>query len=84
MMNTFGGFLSVADCPLDSSSLIYSSVSPMEFGSAYDSAYNDPMFSMGYFKAVPGTQQQLASVDYPEEPMYAVPVDVRMMSGRKV
>ncbi len=79
MMNTFGGFVSVADCPLDSSHLVYSSVSPYDmYGSVYDYAYADPIFGMGYYKA---PQQQLAVV---EEPMYAVPVSVRMMGGRKV
>lgn len=44
MQSMFGGYISVADCPGDTSPFVYSGTNPYDVygGSAFDSVYNDP------------------------------------------
>lgn len=44
MMSMFGGYVSVADCPISTSPFVYSSLNPYDVygGSEFDSIYNDP------------------------------------------
>lgn len=89
MMSTLGGYVSISNCGLDSSSaFVYSTSSPYEiYGDAYDTGYHDayyPFATVGnFYKSDPGAAQQLREMN-PKTSVYAVPVGVRMMRGRKV
>jgi hypothetical protein len=93
MMSMFGGYMSVADCPIDFGSSVYSplsTISPYDFygEDSYGSFYANPSFMVGtagsFFRSAnPGQAQVLAQIPR-DELVVEVPTKVRMMRGRKV
>jgi hypothetical protein len=93
MMSIFGGYLSVAGCPLDFGSSVYSplsTISPYDFyaGDSYGSFYSDPAFLIGtagnFYRSASPAQAQLLSEIPGDELVVEVPTSVRLMRGRKV
>eukprot|EP00291_Cryptomonas_curvata_P026895 CAMPEP_0172175180 /NCGR_PEP_ID=MMETSP1050-20130122/14074_1 /TAXON_ID=233186 /ORGANISM="Cryptomonas curvata, Strain CCAP979/52" /LENGTH=218 /DNA_ID=CAMNT_0012847233 /DNA_START=34 /DNA_END=690 /DNA_ORIENTATION=+ len=93
MMSMFGGYMSVADCPIDFGSSVYSplsTISPYDFygEDSYGSFYANPSFMVGtagsFFRSAnPGQAQVLAQIPR-DELVVEVPTKVHMMRGRKV
>ncbi|KAJ1475125.1 hypothetical protein T484DRAFT_1910227 [Baffinella frigidus] len=87
MMSMFGGYVSVADCPLSSSPYMSSFQNPYDMygGGQFDSAFNDPGLTYStagaMYKANP-RQEMLAMAD-PQEPVYVVSKAMRMRAQRK-
>jgi hypothetical protein len=44
MMSSFGGYVGVGDCPLDTTAYLYTQSSPYDMGNVYDGAYNGECF----------------------------------------
>jgi len=88
MQSMFGGYISVADCPGDTTPFVYSGTNPYDAygGSAFDSVYNDPGFMYStagaIYKANP-REQMLAEVPA-DEPVMLVSRAMKMQAGRKI
>ena len=88
MQSMFGGYISVADCPVSTSPFVYAGSNPYDVygASAFDSAYNDPSFMYStagaVYKADP-RKQMLAQVPA-DEPVMLVSRAMKMRAGRKI
>jgi hypothetical protein len=88
MQSMFGGYISVADCPGDTTPFIYSGSNPYDVygGSAFDSVYNDPGFMYStagaIYKANP-REQMLAQVPA-DESVVILSRAMKLQAGRKI
>jgi len=88
MKSMFGGYISVTDCPGDTSPFVYAGTNPYDAygGSAFDSVYNDPGFMYStagaIYKANP-RKQMLAEVPA-DEPVILMSRAMKMQAGRKI
>jgi hypothetical protein len=93
MMSMFGGYMSVADCPIDFGSAVYSplsSASPYEFygEDPYGSFYSNPAFTFGtagaFYRSANTGQAEVLEQMPADEAIIKVPTAVHMRRGRKV
>lgn len=88
MQSMFGGYISVADCPGDTTPFLYSGTNPYDAygGSAFDSVYNDPGFMYStagaIYKANP--REQMLAQAPADEPVMLVSRAMKMQAGRKI
>ncbi len=94
MMSMFAGYMSLADCPIDFGSSVYTPLSaissPYDFygGDSYGSFYTNPSFLMGtagsFYRSSGPAQAQLLSELPKDELVLEVPTAVHLMRGRKI
>mmetsp|Transcript_3317 Transcript_3317/g.11410 ORF Transcript_3317/g.11410 Transcript_3317/m.11410 type:complete len:123 (+) Transcript_3317:283-651(+) len=87
MQSMFGGYISVADCPLDTSSYMFTGSNPYDmYGEDMFGSYRYPgvvYSSAGAFYKANPSNQMLAQVES-NEPIYLVPRARKLAMGRKI